>query len=185
MIEAKAQDLATQELIVVAPDDRVLDVAKRIAVSNAEAAIVVTNGQPVGIVTEQDLVRRVLAAGRSPEATRCEEVMTSPVRTLGSDAPADEAARLMALHRLRHIPLLENGHLAGILTDRDLIAYSPLLFEVARAPDNPTRGPRPTFETSICEGCETLSSDLTEVNGALLCEDCAQIVPVEGELAEL
>lgn len=183
MLDIPVRDLGSREPVTVSPADRVGDVARRIAASGTDSAIISVNGQPVGIVTEHDLVHRVLAVGLRADRAPVVDVMSSPVRTLPGDARASDAARLMAMHHVRHIPILDGGRISGVVTDRDLIALAPQLFESAREAGN-DRGGRPGFTMGVCESCETLSADLAEVGGALMCEDCRDAARPEDGTAE-
>ncbi len=90
----------------------------------AVGTLVVLNDaqQPIGIVTDRDLVERVLAARRDPNATTVGEVMTCEVKTISEDAPIESALSLMRRGRLRRVPVVgEQGKLAGLLSLDDVL----------------------------------------------------------------
>ncbi|HYH19156.1 MAG TPA: CBS domain-containing protein [Azospirillum sp.] len=97
--------------------------AARIMAERRIAAVLVTEGRRlVGIFTERDLTTRVVAAGRDPDTTRLSEVMTANPDTLGPDAAAGVALALMERHRYRHLPVVRDGEVVGIVSIRDLFA---------------------------------------------------------------
>jgi len=83
-------------------------------------AILVSHGEiPLGIVSERDLVTRVLLQGRDPDATRAEEVMTRDLVAVTESTPIREAMAVMTNRRCRHLPVIEEGRLSGIVTIGD------------------------------------------------------------------
>ena len=93
------------------------------------ALVVLEDGEPVGIITERDLVRRVVANNLDPAQTRVLEVMSKPLLTVNPDASIGEAARIMVDNGIRRLPIVEGGRLVGIVTAVDLARY---LSEVTR-----------------------------------------------------
>lgn len=89
-------------------------------------AIAVTHGRKViGVFTERDLMSRVVARGKDPDATALSEVMTAPVRTVGEDISVEEAATIMRQNHFRHLPVVDaNGDFLG------MVALRYLLYEI-------------------------------------------------------
>lgn len=84
--------------------------------------IVVRRGKPVGMLTDRDLVLRVLRQRRNPAKTTVASVMSAPAVTVGEDAPLSEGTRLMREHALRRLPVVDRrGRLVGVLTADDLV----------------------------------------------------------------
>lgn len=95
-------------------------------------ALVVTEGDKdkvVGIFTERDCLKRVIAVEADPATTRVGEVMTSPVAVCRPDTSAEECKSVMTEKRIRHLPVVENGKLVGIVTIGDLISQEVIKFE--------------------------------------------------------
>ena len=91
------------------------------------ALLVVEGSKLKGIFTERDALFRVMAAGREPKATKLSEVMTPNPRTVGPDRPFGHALHLMYEGEFRHVPVVENGRVLGMVSARD--ALSPDLRE--------------------------------------------------------
>ncbi len=87
-------------------------------------SLVVTEGRAVvGIVTERDILRRVVAEGRESRQTRVRDIMTSPVAVCRYATTLEECRNVMTEQRIRHLPVVEDGELKGIITIGDLLAH--------------------------------------------------------------
>ena len=118
-----------QKLCVAAPGTRVTEAAALMKNGNLGAVLVVDQGRLVGIFTERDAVFRVLAEGLDPEATQLDEVMTHAPRTIGPDRPFGHALHVMFEGGFRHVPVVENGELLGIVSQRDALGADLAQFE--------------------------------------------------------
>lgn len=109
-----------RRVIRVGEEDSVLEAATRMN-ENRIGAVVVTRGDKVvGIFTERDVLCRVVAARRDPAATRVADVMTTPVAVCYPDTSADECRAVMRARRLRHLPVVKDDRLVGIVSIGDL-----------------------------------------------------------------
>ena len=85
--------------------------------------VVISRGKLVGIITERDLVQRVLAARKNPDKTFVSQVMTKPVITVKPDIELSEAARIMVANRIRRLPVVDGSTVVGMLTVTDFARY--------------------------------------------------------------
>lgn len=110
-----------RKTVIAKPEDTVLAVAKRLKAANVGAAPVLKNGELVGIFTERDLLKRVVAAAKNAAKTPVSKVMTkSPVTAMPTHRVL-EGLELMRQHHCRHLPLIDGGKLVGIVSQRDII----------------------------------------------------------------
>ncbi|MCO1624100.1 MAG: CBS domain-containing protein [Pseudomonas alloputida] len=110
-----------QTVYTIGPDDSVLDALKLLAEKNVGALPVVEGGQVVGIVSERDYARKLVLKGRSSAATPVREIMSEPVVTVAPKQKLDFCMNLMTDRHLRHLPVVENGRLLGLLSIGDLV----------------------------------------------------------------
>ncbi len=82
--------------------------------------VVVDNGKPVGIITERDIVRRLVAEGKSASATKVGEIMSTPLISVGPEATLAAAVRVMYENGIRRLPIVEDDRVIGIITSTDL-----------------------------------------------------------------
>lgn len=107
-------------VVTIAPDATVFEAIGRMVDNNVGALVVIRDG-PVGIFTERDYLRRIALEGRTSRTTVVEEVMTADLITVGPDAGAERCLELMTEHRIRHLPVLREGELAGVVSIGDCV----------------------------------------------------------------
>lgn len=111
------------EVVTARPEQTVLEAAQLMN-NRGIGAVVVTEQEEIrGIFTERDVLRRIVAEAREPAATRLKDVMTTSLVTTTTEMTVDECAELMTRRRIRHLPVVRNGRLAGVVTIGDLLAY--------------------------------------------------------------
>lgn len=110
----------TPKLISVAPSASVAEAVRAMNDNNIGSVLVMDGQSLLGIFTERDVMSRIVGANRNPTATLVSEVMTTPVRSVGLTATADDALRLMSDRRHRHLPVLENGQVRGLVSMGDI-----------------------------------------------------------------
>jgi len=106
----------------VAPTASVLSAIKKMALHGIGALLVVENEQIVGIVTERDYARKVVLMGRSSHETPVREIMSAPVMFVNPGHTIHQCMALMTGNRLRHLPVLDQGRLVGLVSIGDLVA---------------------------------------------------------------
>ncbi len=103
------------------PEATVLDALKRLEEKNVGALLVMKGEELVGIFSERDYARRMILHGRSSKETAVREVMTSQVFTIPPDASAGECMVHMTDRHIRHLPVLENGRVVGVISIGDVV----------------------------------------------------------------
>jgi len=98
----------------------VMEAARAMNAAHVGAMVVTDGDRVVGIFTERDVLNRVVAAGRNPESTTVGDVMTSPVACCAPRTTLDECRRVMREKRIRHLPVVDEGRLHGIVSIGDL-----------------------------------------------------------------
>jgi len=148
---------------------------------NDLGCVIVTNkaGKPVGIITERDLVIRVLAKNLVPGAVKAKEIVTSPLVTIQPEATISEAARRMSRLDIRRLGVVYKGNLMGVISSRDILGVMPELIEIiqerTRLEDAAQAEETEDEEKPLsgyCDSCGVFSENLKAVDGQNLCEDC-------------
>jgi CBS domain-containing protein len=114
------KDIMTKEVVTVDVNKSVFEAAQLMTTKSLGCLIVVDKGLPVGIITERDLVRRIVAK-RSSVDLRVVEVMTKTLVAVNPDTSLKEAARVMSTNKIRRLPVLKQNQLVGIVVASDFV----------------------------------------------------------------
>jgi CBS domain-containing protein len=109
-------------VVSVTPEMTVLDAIKVLAAEDVGAAIVMTGNRLAGIVSERDYTRKVILQGRASNNTRVEEIMTANVVCVSPRTKARECMALMTEKQIRHLPVLDEGRVVGMVSIRDIVS---------------------------------------------------------------
>jgi CBS domain-containing protein len=118
ILDKKGTDVAT-----VDRNGTVLDAAKIMNERHIGAVVVTSGDRVVGIFTERDILNRVVATGRVAAETHVGDVMTTPTACCLRDTPLEDCKAVMSDRRIRHLPVVEEGKLFGLISSGDILAY--------------------------------------------------------------
>ena len=172
------KDIMSSPVITVDKNKKIDEVAKLMEMQRLGSIVVSEDdGKPIGIITERDLVTRVLAKNKLPSQLSAKEVMTTPLVTIRPEETLNNAARQMSRLNLRRVGVFYKGDLVGIVSSKDILAITPELIETIQ---EKTRIENSNIEETIdnppmagyCDRCGQWSSQLREKEGEFLCEDC-------------
>ena len=111
------------EVVSMVAEESVVNAARVMNERGIGGLVVMDGGTMVGIFTERDILRRVVAEHRDPAATKIREVMTSPVTCCPAETTQSECMKVMTEKRIRHLPVVRGEDVVGIVTSGDLLAY--------------------------------------------------------------
>lgn len=120
-----ARSVMSGHVEVIDPDDSVQDAAKRLAELNVGAMPICDGEQLRGMLTDRDIVTKVVARGRDPAKVKAGELETGKPVTIGADDSIEEAMRTMADHKVRRLPVIDGHRLIGMLSQADLAKALP------------------------------------------------------------
>jgi CBS domain-containing protein len=118
VLESKGSSVET-----VSPQTTVLTAVQRMNERKIGALLVTENGRAIGIFTERDVLVRVVAAGLDPDTTRVNEVMTRNPVVIRAEVTVNEAMRVSTGRRCRHLPVVDDGGLRGLISLGDLTSW--------------------------------------------------------------
>lgn len=111
------------DIWMIAPDQTVFEALKRMADKDVGALLVMRGEELLGIITERDYARKVILRGKSSKETPVSTIMTAPVVTIHPDQTVEEAQQLMLQKRFRHLPVVENGAVVGVISIGDVLRH--------------------------------------------------------------
>ena len=119
------KDVMTSTVLVTPPDATIMDAAKRMRSENRGSIVVMDKMKPIGIVTERDLFKKVVAEGLVPKDVLVRDIMSSPLVFVAPGDSIKSAAKIMVEREIRRLPVLEKNKLVGIITATDLARLEP------------------------------------------------------------
>jgi CBS domain-containing protein len=120
-VPLKVKDVMVGEVVTIEANVTVREAVRLMNDHEIGCLVVVQDGEPTGIVTERDMLKRVLVATRDPRAIEVREVMSKPLLSMEPEKEIEEAVKLMFKHKIKKLPVIENGRLVGLVTLTDLI----------------------------------------------------------------
>jgi len=125
----RAIDIITREPVTVDAEVPISEVANIMARENVGSIIVMENGQPKGIITKGDIVRKVVATNKLPSKVLAKEVMSKPLHSISYDTTLEDAIKYMENHNCSHLAVFKGSKLVGVITFNDILHIAPFLIE--------------------------------------------------------
>lgn len=175
-----ARDVMNRSYVGVNEGDSVAGAARLMREEGVDGAVVLRGSDPVGIFSAADIVA-IVAEGADPDETTVGDVMTDRLLSVDVDQRLDDAVSSLADNDLRHVLVLDNGDIAGMLSEHDIVTAQTMLptgmneTETVPPEVEAELDPDEITNQGVCEICGTLSQDLTEVNGQMVCGACREV----------
>ena len=182
------RDVMVREVVQGDKELNVRDAAKLMKRYGVDSIVVLSNDEPVGMVTQGDIIGAVVSKDTKPSTVKLKDIMTMPLITASSNDHLSDIARMMAKERIRKVPVIEDDKLVGIVADVDILAVSSEMntiladlieMNVDRETFGGTGGEGEGIRQGICEKCGTFSNDLVMRDGLMVCETCKEEMETE------
>lgn len=133
MAAGVVRDIMTKEIVTIDETKTALDAARVMAEKGISSLFVAKDDNPIGIVTERDFVKKICAQEKDVANIKVLEIMSSVLTTADPETPIEVAVQRMINHKIRRLPIMENGKIVGIITVTDLAKHlrTTLLLEGA------------------------------------------------------
>ena len=132
VIPIKAEDVMATEVAIMDESVSVKKAAELMAREGMSAIIVTIKGKAKGIVTERDILKRIVAEDKNARKTKVKEIMSSPLVTIGPTTDLEEAARLMFEKKIKNLPVIHENHLIGLISLHDICRLQPEILKILR-----------------------------------------------------
>ena len=173
----KVADAMTVNPIYVDSTTNLEECSKIMSNNHVGSLLVKDNSILTGVITEQDIVRKVVAVGQDARETIVSNIMVKEMTTISPEKDIYDALVLMKKLNIRQIPVMENEKMAGLLTLKDILKIEPQLFELivekfelreeSRKPIS-----RHIPSEGICQGCGEYAQKVFQVDSSSLCKSC-------------
>jgi CBS domain-containing protein len=187
-MKENVKDIQVREIMSSAPrtgtpDMTVHQAARQMRSERVGSLVVMKDGRPIGILTERDIVNKVVAEDREAAKLTVGSTMSVPLIFVDPDELVSVAARMMSRRKVRRLPVVKDGRLVGMLTENDVLSLSPALIEITREWSKilgrGVAGKDDLRTTGYCDVCNAYSAELKMFEGDVLCPECAPDPDVE------
>jgi len=176
------RDIMVREVVQGDRELNVMEAAKLMKKYGVDSIVVLNNGEPVGIVTQGDIISELVSKDTKPSTVKLKDIMTTPLITASPNDRLSSIAKRMATEKIRRIPIIEEGKLVGIVADVDILSVSSEmnsilteLIEMNVEREILGRGSEGEgMGQGICEKCGSFSNDLVMKDGLMMCETCKE-----------
>lgn len=120
------RDVMAKNIKTVKPDETVHAAVQKMNKFDIGSVIVVSSGRPIGIITETNIMRRIVEPRMDPDTVWAKDIMSSPLTTIDENAAVEEAAKIMVEKRINRIPVMKGDKLVGLISSTDIVKASPM-----------------------------------------------------------
>jgi len=131
-LSLKAEDVMVKEVITVDEKSTVKEAAEVMNKFEIGCLIAVRNGKAMGIITERDLLKRVVADGRNATKTKVKDIMSSPLVVVEPSTDLEEAVRLMFQMKIKKLPVVDGKRLVGLISLTDIARFQPQVIKILK-----------------------------------------------------
>jgi CBS domain-containing protein len=167
-------EIMTERPVTVHADISIAEAAVLMKDRGVGSLVVLEGENPVGIVTERDMVTKVIAQRLSLTETKMRDVMSTPLVSIHPHTEVAEAASKMAKLKIRRLAIVDGGKLVGLVTENDIIHLWPQLIEVTREYTRAGLVEKMQGVEGYCEACNIYSTDLRAEGSLLVCPECRE-----------
>jgi CBS domain-containing protein len=173
--EIRVGDCMTKGVVTLGESNTAMEAAKLMRDHKIGSVVIVKDEVPVGIVTEGDITRSVVAEGRDPRRTLMKEIMHSKLKTISPNETVERVAEILRDEGIKRLPVVnEKGRLIGIIGETDVIKISPGLYDIMHERARIETSQSHEVSSGHCEVCGNYSDTLTKSGGKLVCEECIE-----------
>lgn len=177
-VVVRVKDIMSKPVVMVSQDERVDKIAALAGSKKVGSVVVVDrNINPVGMITEHDIVKRTVSRDLKPSTVTAKEIMSKPLNAINFNTSVIEASRVMRNLGIRRLVVIEEKKLIGIISSDDIVKITPELITIIS--EKVSLGERYATEiesglVGLCASCENWSNNLKQYEGTFLCEECME-----------
>ncbi|MDY6965105.1 MAG: CBS domain-containing protein [Halobacteriota archaeon] len=177
--EIPIREIMTRDVVTAEAETDAVDVAKKMTEKDVGCVIVVKDDKPVGIVSERDIVRKLVSKNAKASSMKAEDLMTEPIITVSEDTSLLDTTKVMASKKIRRLPVMRGDEMIGVVSETDIVSVSSEmdriraeLIEMSRERAMLREGK--SIPQGVCEKCGQLSENLEVIDGVTVCGNCKE-----------
>jgi len=175
----RVKDIMTPNIVSILPQTNIMEASRIMSDRDISSLLIKYNNIFTGILTDRDIISKVVALGLHPKKIMSGEIMSSPLITIDENAGIDKAAEKMRKNKIRRLVVSNKDGVVGILSESDIVRVQPELHLLIREHTRLELIPSPDIEeerslAGYCEECENYSEDLENIFGRWLCQECRE-----------
>ncbi|MBT0158635.1 CBS domain-containing protein [Candidatus Bathyarchaeota archaeon A05DMB-2] len=141
-ITLKVEDVMTREIITIDENATVKEAAEIMNQNDISCLIASRNGRAIGIITERDLLKRVIVEAKNAKKTKVAEVMSTPLEVITPDTSLEEAVRVMFEKKIKKLPVIEKKQIIGLVSLTDIARCQPAIMKILKSFANVQNAPK-------------------------------------------
>lgn len=169
------KDIMSKPVLKIDLDANIELAAKIMARARNDSLLVIKNGKPIGILTDSDLIKKVVAKNVKPSTIKVKKLMSAPLVSANPEETILEASRKMKRNNLKRLPVISKGKVVGIISTTDIARTVPEIQDMLEYKLKTKEFPMEIKEKAtagICETCGNYSEELKTASGQWVCENC-------------
>jgi signal-transduction protein with cAMP-binding, CBS, and nucleotidyltransferase domain len=168
-------DAMTKAPISISPSLSIKEAAKIMNKHEVGSLIIKEGDSLKGIITDQDIVRKIIAKGIDPETAQVHKHMAKELTTISPEKDIFEAINLMSAKNVKQLPVMDGRKMIGLITQKDVLKLEPELFDLIVDKLNiKEEEHKAIMNDGVCEECGKYSEKLLSRKGALICKQCSK-----------
>jgi len=171
------KNIMTKPVVAIDSEKNARHAGELIRKTRKGALIVLKNNRPVGILTDSDLIKKVVAKNLTPSRVKVKNIMSKPLVVIGPNEDITVATKKLKRSNIKRLPVVEKGKIIGIISLTDIAVASPEMINILENRLKMKEEPfaiREKFASGICDACGNYSADLKNLNEQWLCESCRE-----------
>ncbi len=174
-MDIKVGQCMTVGVFTLSADKSSKDASRLLKKTGVGSIIITMKGKAKGIITERDIVYKVVAEGKDTKKTKLKNIMSRPLKVIKASDTIETAALALRNNKVKRLPVLDKqGRLVGIITEGDLLRVYPGIVDVMSEMQD-LKGAKPNaYVTGVCEVCGCFCEELKRDEGKLKCEECIE-----------
>ena len=181
VLPIKVKDVMSKPIITIGENKTAKDAGELMKKNRKGCLIITKNRKPVGILSDSDLIKRVIATDKKASKVVLKKIMSEPLVTVSPKDNILLAVRKMRKNNIHRLPVVEKGKVIGLVSLSDIAKTSPEMLDLLEYRLKMRESPLEIKEevtSGICDSCGNYNEDLRNINSKWVCEDCREELEV-------